>query len=257
MTEIEHWMNAHKLKINTRKTEILLFHPKQLKNDVIIRGTHFGEHCIRFSPTVKNVGVFLDEHLSMDRQVNSIVSQCYLSMKNIGRIKSVLSSDHLRMLVSSLVLSRIDYCNCLYVNSKKDNLYKLQKTQNSAARLIEMKNRRQLASPLLKILHWLPVNSRNTFKYLLIAFKIIKGLIPYGSLQINFKKYNTRPDDYLKLQNAFPKTKYGKRTFEHIAPNLWNNLPLELRSLDEVFTFKRKLKTFLFGKADFLNKSMP
>ena len=45
--------------------EIILFFPKSLKDQVVIKGTIIGEDCIRFSKEVKNVGVWLDENLIM------------------------------------------------------------------------------------------------------------------------------------------------------------------------------------------------
>ena len=39
---------------------------------------------------------------------------------------------------------------------------------------------------------------------------------------------------------------YGLRAFSVIAPILWNDLPIDIRSIDDVNKFKSKLKTFLF-----------
>ena len=77
MNEVIDWMNFMCLKINPDKTEIILFHPKILQNQVIVGGTFIGNECIRFSKEVKNVGMWLDNQLNMNKQVNKIVSQCY------------------------------------------------------------------------------------------------------------------------------------------------------------------------------------
>jgi hypothetical protein len=41
---------------------------------------------------------------------------------------------------------RIDYCNSLFFNMPKENIYKLQKVQNSAARLVTRKLKRDSIS---------------------------------------------------------------------------------------------------------------
>ena len=41
---------------------------------------------------------------------------------------------------------------------------------------------------------------------------------------------------------------YGFRAFSVIAPILWNDLPIDIRSIDDVNKFKCKLKTFLFKR---------
>ena len=41
---------------------------------------------------------------------------------------------------------------------------------------------------------------------------------------------------------------YGFRAFSVIAPILWNHLPVDMRSIDDVNILKSKLKTFLFKR---------
>ena len=93
LLEISKWMNIYKLKINTDKTEICLFRPKSMNKDVIIRGTHIEGHCIRFSPVVKNLGIHLDENLTMNNQVNKTVSLCFKQLRDIGSIRNVLTDQ--------------------------------------------------------------------------------------------------------------------------------------------------------------------
>ena len=169
MSEITHWMHIHFLKINPDKTELLLLYPKSMENGITIYGTIFEDQCIQFSETVKNVGVWLDKHLNLNTRVNMIVSHCYKLLKNIGRIRSVLSRKHTEMLVHAVISSRLDYCNSIFFNMGKSNLYKLQKVQNAAARLIVRKRRRDSVRETLKELHWLTVESRIIFKILLLV----------------------------------------------------------------------------------------
>ena len=87
-------MNQQYMKVNPDKTEIILFFPKSLKDQVAIKGTIIGEDCIRFSKEVKNVGVWLDENLLMDKHVNSIIAHSYKLLKNIGRIRNILTNKY-------------------------------------------------------------------------------------------------------------------------------------------------------------------
>ena len=43
--------------------------------------------------------------------------------------------------------------------------------------------------------------------------------------------------------------RYGKRAFSVAAPELWNNLPEDIKSANSIDDFKRKLKSFLFMRA--------
>ena len=143
--QVTNWMNSLYLKINPEKTEIILFLPKTNQNDTVIGGLFLpGGCCIRFSPTVKNLGVTLDLNLTFDSHINSIVSHCYKLLRDIGRIRSLLSQKQTESLVHSVISSRLDYCNALFYGINKTTLHKMQKLQNSAARLIAKQRKRLL-----------------------------------------------------------------------------------------------------------------
>ena len=251
--EVVRWSNSMFLKINPDKTEIILFYPKSLEDRVIIRGTLVGKDCIRYSREVKNVGVWLDSNLRMEKQVNAIVSHCYKLLKNIGRIRNVLTKKQTEMLVHSVITSKLDYCNSLLINTSKSNLYKLQKVQNSAARLVVRGRKRDSISQVLKELHWLRIESRIIFKILLITYKRITGQCS-ENLQIKYKGHNCRPQDYLMLETTNANTKYGRRRFEYAAPRLWNALPLEVRTEEDIEIFKKRVKTLLFEGTEELKR---
>ena len=249
------WSNVHFMKINPDKTELQLFRPESLNNEVKIKGIIFDDQCIRFSDYVKNVGVTLDNNLTMDKQVNNLVSHCYKILKDIGRTKKYLRRDHLETLVHAVITNRIDNNNSLLVNVSKENLFKLQKLQNSAARLILGKRRRDSGKQALKELHWLNVDARITYKILLIVFKVVRGMC--ASIDLNYKGFNGRQNDYLMLDTPNYKTKYGKRIFDYNGSRLWNVLPLDLRKEEDIKKFKKMLKTLLFeGNEELKRKAL-
>ena len=159
------------MKINPDKTEILLLCPASLNKEVVIKGVIFEEQCIRFSNEVKNVGVWLDKNLTMDKHINQTVSHCYKILKDIGRIRKCLQQTHIERLIHAMISSRIDQNNSLYINISKENMYKLQKLQNAAAKLILGRRKRDSATEALKTLHWLNVDARITFKILLLVLR--------------------------------------------------------------------------------------
>ena len=248
------WSNAHYMKINPDKTEILLLRPDSLNKEVIIRGVIFEEQCIRFSTAVKNVGVWLDINLNMEKHINQIVSHGFKILKDIGRVKKCLERSHIERLVHAVISSRLDYCNSLFMNVSKDNLFKLQKMQNTAAKLVLNRRKRESATLALKELHWLDVDSRIIFKVLLMVFKMLRGYCPnYGLV---YKGFNGRCDDFLMLETPNFKTVYGKRVFAYHSSRLWNALPVVVRSEENVEKFKKLIKTILFGgKEDFKKKA--
>ena len=141
----------------------------------------------------------------------------------------------------------------LFMNLNKEEIFKLQKVQNAAARLILGKRRRESASEALRELHWLNVESRIIFKTILLVFKVIRGSCS-ENIQLSFKPFNGRQSDFLMLHKPTFKTKYGKRIFEYNGSRLWNALSYDMRTEEDVDQFKKKLKTLLFEGTNELKK---
>ena len=126
----------------------------------------------------KNIGAILDSEMTMTGHINNTIKSCYSQIRQISHVRACLSQCATETLVNSLVTSRLDYVNALLYGVSSDKLKKLQSVQHSAARLIFKKKKREHITPLLKELHWLPVEYRVSFKINLLTFKAIHGEAP-------------------------------------------------------------------------------
>ena len=109
---------------------------KKVRNEIRIRGTFINGKCIKFVDTAKNLGVLFDGEMSYNAQINKVVTSCFSTIRLLARIKQFLTCSNLNTLVCSLILSKLDYCNALYYGLKTETINKLQRVQNSAARLV-------------------------------------------------------------------------------------------------------------------------
>ena len=216
ISDIRSWMSENKLLLNDNKTEILLFGKKSLVSK-FPRGSKICDLDVLSSVSVRSLGVLLDPEFKMDAHVNALCKTSYFHLRNICRIHRYLNTATLRTLVHALVTCRMDYCYSLLAGCPKTVLKKLQHVQNSAARLITLTRKRDHITPVLKELHWLPVDFRIQYKLLLFVFKALNGLAPHyitDLLKPSKSSRTTRSSTSLRL--SVPKTKLvtcGDRTF--------------------------------------------
>jgi len=252
--DIRSCMIKNNLMINDSKTEVLHLTSRFVTSSVI-PPLHVGEAVVTPSSSARNLGVVIDHHVTMNQHVNSICRSASFALYNIGKLRPYLDEASTKTLVHALVISRLDSCNSLLYGLPQNLIDKLQRVQNSAARLVTRVRGHVHTTPVLRSLHWLPIRKRVLYKILLLTFKAIKGLAPKYIRDLVTIHKPSRPlrssaDNSPQLKSVPVKdiktVTYGDRAFSVAAPEEWNNLPAALRSCQTVGSFKRNLKTYLF-----------
>ncbi len=158
VVEVKEWMLHNILKLNGDKTEFLYFLPNYLKHtDIPSPSVTIGSDSISTSSTAKNLGVLLDDNLSLEHYITSMVKAANFQLYRLSHIKQYLTPEACCMAVHSLVSSRVDYCNSLLVGLPKTQTNKLQHIINCAVHLVSVVGKFGHITPILESLHWLPV----------------------------------------------------------------------------------------------------
>ena len=253
INEISEWMNHNLLKLNQEKTEFIIFKPRHQQSAFNDHSLSIGNCTLTPSTHVKNLGVFLDSSLTMEKQVSTITRACYHQIRTIGRIRKNITADACRTLVQATITSRLDYANVLLYGISKCLLGRLQRVQNTSARLISQTRKYDHITPVLIKLHWLPVEFRVQYKVLLYTYKSTQGTVPvYISNLVEHQQHRRTLRSNSKSLLNVPRLRtitYGDRSFRKSAATLWNNLPEHLKAANSVNLFKSKLKTYLFKAA--------
>ena len=232
----------------------MLVGTKQKLSSLSVSSLQLEGNSVTLSDSLRNLGVTLDNTLSMQKFINQTAQSCYYQLRRINSVRKFLSVDTTAKLVTSLILSRLDYCNALLSGLPASSTQSLQRVQNSAARLVLKKKKADHVTPLLQSLHWLPVSQRIKYKVITLCYKSINNSAPVylsDCLQIYTPARMLRSSsDTLSL--CIPRTKLlsaGSRSFSVFGPTTWNSLPLSLRQTSTIDSFKRNLKTFLFTQS--------
>ena len=247
-TQVKYWMNHFFLQLNESKTQIIVCGSNKVLNEIQIQGIHLAAGTtVRFVNCVKNLGVQMDNHITFREQVVHLKQKCFSTLRNICKIRFLLTRSQLRTIVNSLVVSCLDYCNGIYFGISGQLLNQLQLIQNAAAKAVTNKYKYDHVGEDLEKLHWLNVKKRITFKIALLAYKSVNGLAPdYLKDMFRYAHHGHT----LKLIVPQFISASSRRSFSYIGPKIFNNLPTSLTSSDTVDIFKRNLKTYLFQLHD-------
>ena len=177
----------------------------------------------------------------------------------ITRIRRFFTPTVVKTIATSLIGSKLDYCNSFLFNVTEKEISKLQGVQNCLARVVTKSPRFCHITPLLKALHWLPVRYRIKFKLCSLTCQALTSGQPVyirNMLQPLRKVRTLRSSDLDQLNVPRVRAAVGSRAFSVAAPRLWNKLPLEIRSAKTRISFRKKLKTYFLVRLFRLKSSV-
>ena len=188
----------------------------------------------------------------LQRYLNSSKA-AHFHMRALRHIRKCIDNDTAKTIASSVIGARLDYCNSVLYGASNANIDKLQRVQNSLARIVKRVRRYDHITPALIELHWLPIRSRIQYKVALLTFKTMSTNRPSylaEMLSVYRPPRELRSGQRCQLQGGICRTVFGSRAFRHAAATVWNSLPIELANTSlSLPTFKKHLKTHLYKQS--------
>ena len=252
-------MKSSRLQLNSNKSEVIWFTTRRRSHQCPSAPVRLGNDWISPSSSVRDLGVFLDSDLSMHAHVGRITRMCFMMLRQIRAVAAYLPSFATRTLGTSLVLSKPDYCNSVMVGLPKTVSRRLQSVVNATARLVMRKHKYDHITPILSELHWLGIERRIEFKVALLVFKCLKEMaLPYLASKVTClrdlpsrKRFRSSSSSLLFVPVGRLKCAVD-RSFTGAGPRIWNQLPPQVISAATIESFRKFLKTHLYGGLEVL-----
>ena len=150
MNDIQAFFLSDKLVCNPSKTEVLHLTSWFTRYPPLSNIT-FGQNIIPCVSKTRNLGTIMGRHLTMTSHVNNIFRHASLALRNIGRVRKYITQSSTERLV--FITSKLDCCNSLFYGLPSTEVQRLQRIQNTAARLVVKAKRTDHTSPILQRLH--------------------------------------------------------------------------------------------------------
>ena len=246
------WFHAHGLKLNASKTEVLLLGTRQNTRNLSPVSQRVGGEAVQECPTVKNLGVLFDRHLSWDAHVSAVVRHCTGLLIGLRHLRHFLPQHVMRTVVEGLVISRVRYCISVYGNCSAVNSARLLKIINFATRVITGLKKYDHVSRARDDLRLLPADQM----FRVAAASVAHGAIVHGepssiaSLFVTNARSRSSGDrttrNDRRLRPPAMRTAAGQRAFSYQAAALLNQLPATLMDLEPAI-FRRVVKSHDFS----------
>ena len=121
-------------------------------------------------------------------QILSVSTSCYYHIRQLCCIRPYLDTKTASTIATSIVHSKLDYCNSLYHNLPKSQITRLQQIQNSLARAVVKAPKSSHITPILRSLHWLKIAERIEYKLLSLTYKVLTTTQPSYLQQCSRKR---------------------------------------------------------------------
>jgi len=190
----------------------------------------------------------------MRAHINHVLSSCYGTLRQLRSIKQSLPSHALNTLVTSLVHSRLDYCNVVSAGLPACDIQRLQSILNTTVRPVAGSSRRNHVTSLLRDRHWLPVKQRVEYKLCMIVHRCLYDDAPSYLVDLitpsaaASARAGLRSAESMTVAVPCTLSSLGDRSFATAGLRALNKLLSHLHLMQSTETFRRHLKFFYFTR---------
>jgi len=192
----------------------------------------------------------------MKSHISKAVSNCFAALRRLRGIHRLASQPVLLSLVTSLIMTRLDYGSATLAGLPDHLLDSLQSVLNAAAGLVCYAQKYDHITHLLQDLHWLRVPERIQFRLAALLFGCRNNMAP--PYLLHDLQWTDEAESLRRLRSGsqqrliVPRTRLrtiGDRSFRVMAAHAWNSIPTSVTTATSLASFKKQLKSFLFTKS--------
>ena len=237
IAEIKTWIYKNFLRLNSDKTEFILFTNKhdKLSNinaDDKLMALYLCGTSVFPSNSVRNLGAIFDKFMCMEGHIKSTCRAACHALWKISKIRKYMDMNCTEQLVHGLVISKLDYANAILYGLPDNVVKQLQHVQNGAAKVIFQKRKYDHVTPILKELQF-----RIKFKILTYVHLYVNGSAPEYlqnliQLYVPNRTLRSKTNKLLVIPKSY--SVLGSRRFECAASELWNNLLSFIKSAESL-----------------------
>ena len=251
-------LKLNKLALNKDKTKLVIFHSKKKKFDKNALSIKIDGHKIPIVDNVKYLGMYLDEFLSWEYNVNQLSIKLSRANGILSKLRHYVPLNSLVQVYYAIFHSYLIY-GCAIWGQATDNLMDtIRVLQKKCLRTITFSDFRCHSSPLFSSLEILNVDDIVKMNVLNFVYDFRHNLLPddlkqFYSIRSDIHNYNNRFVEDLLFITRINSVNYGTKTIKYQGPILWNELTKNKPSFINYHTkgaFKYNIKKYYLSFYD-------
>ena len=244
------WCTSNNMLINAHKTSLITLGARQNLSRIETVHVYLDEDIIKEINHQKLLGIIIDRNLTWDKQIDAVCLNVTRRITLLKLLSKYVNKSGLKQYYNSYILPVLDYGCLIWGHCSNLNINRLVKLQKRAARIILSVDYTTPSNIMFQDLNWLPFTKRIQYHTCVMMYKALNDLAPeYISSQFS-KTFEThsrhlRSVDNELLRVPYSRNCYFEKSFTVDGAKQWNNIPVNLRTLPNLNSFKISLKSYL------------
>jgi hypothetical protein len=243
LAKLKLWSDQWLVNFNAKKTvgmKISLKRNTQNNPDL-----YMNDSKLEIVDNYKHLGLQFNKRLNWRDHVLSIVTKGNRNLDVLKRLRYSLDRKTLETLYMSFIRPSLEYGSVIWDNCDEESQDMLEKVQLNAAKIITGAIKGTSHNSLYQECGWESLRKRRQDQKLILFHKMIHGNAPaylcnmippkVGEIQ---KRVMRNADNYVK---PLCRTEQYRSSFLPDVINSWNNLPRDIRNIENEKEFKHKL----------------
>ena len=233
------WFEDNYFKLNADKCKLLIANHE---DEVSVK---IQDETIICEKAVKLLGVTIDNKLNFNEHVSNLCKKASLKLHALSRISHLMKKDKLRTLMKAFIESQFSYCPLIWMFHSRYLNNKINSIHERALRLV-YKDYNASFQELLDMDNSVSIHQRNLQTLAVEMFKIKNNFSPpimSTIFRLNENPFNLRDNNILKPRKIRT-VHYGTETVTFRGPEIWAQVPENIKNSSSVNEFKTKIKTW-------------
>ena len=178
LINIDNWLSANRLILNTDKTHYMLFRTAKTKppsNNLTLATRN---NCVSQQSKTRFLGIIFQKHLSWKPHMKFILKKLCITYGTIKKISKYFDKYIILLLYNYLIISHIRYGIGTWYNGNKTTVQKIQQIVNKFIRMIFGLHHRASVTNIMKDNGIMTIDQINKLELCSFIYKYTKNLLP-------------------------------------------------------------------------------